>query len=295
MQTVMTTTSAARQFSRSAVRHRLRSGTWQQPAPGVVVAHNASLTREESEFVALLAAPPGSALGGLTALRYDGLTSLDASATYVIFPEGRRRRDINAIVHFSTMLDDRDVHPWREPRRTRPARSVCDAATWGPSHRFARTVVLAAFQQGLVNLRSMRDALSRRGKCKRRSVIIQSVLDAHGGMRSLPERDFDEIRRELGLPAPARQRVLQRPDGRYYLDADWPDFGVSVEIHGTHHMEVAQWSADLARGNEVTISGRQVLVFTSFAIRHERERVADQLTRLFNARGWREPSGRQIA
>lgn len=286
MITVHTTNQAIVHWGRHAVYHRVESGKWQRPTRGVVVTHNAPLSTTERELVTLLAAPPGSALGGITALHYDGLTGFDTDRTYIVFPEGRRRRDVNAVVHYSTMLDERDVHPLREPRRTRPARSVCDAATWGPNHRFARALVLAAFQQGLVDLRSMRDALSRRGQCKRRSVIIQSVLDACGGLQSLPERDFNEIVRSLGLPAPTRQRRLQRPDGRYYLDVEWPEYGISVEIHGSHHMEVNQWSADLVRGNEVAISGRRSLMFTSFVIRHEPEAVADQLLRMFRARGW---------
>lgn len=111
-------------------------------------------------------------------------------------------------------------------------------------------IVLAAFQQGLVNLTSMRG---------------------------------------LGLPKPTRQSVVRRGDGRYYVDVEWPDFGICVEIHGAHHREVVRWSADLTRANEVTISGRRGLAFTSFSVRHEREAVGDQLLRLFVARGWHPP------
>lgn len=293
MDSVITSRQAAERHGTTTVRTKISRGLWQRPRRGVVVTHNGPLTRDERDRIIVLAAPPGSALGGLTALRYDGLTGFTSDQTFVVFPDGHRPRRLGAVIHYSTMLDERDVHVHREPRRTSPARSVCDAATWGPSHRFARTIVLAAFQQGLVNLTAMRDALGRRGKCKRRSVIIQSVLDAVGGMQSLPERDFDEIVRGLGLPRPARQHPVRGPEGRYYLDVVWPAFGVSVEVHGTHHHEVAQWSADLARGNELAISGRRTLSFTSFSIRHEREAVADQLARMFRQHGW-SPHRRKI-
>jgi hypothetical protein len=88
--------------------------------------------------------------------------------------------------------------------------------------------------------------------------------------------------------------VLRRRDGRYYLDNDWPDFGIRVEIHGIPHSRVRDWDRDLLRQNDITIAGGGLLVFSSFAIRHLDCVVGDQLQRLFSVRGLRAkgPSSR---
>ena len=93
----------------------------------------------------------------------------------------------------------------------------------------------------------------------------------------MPERDFALLVRRAGLPEPTRQRVLRGRDGRYYLDADWLELGVSAEVHGVHHRE--QWEKDLARHNEIIAAGRRMLHFTSYAVRREEREVAHLLGR----------------
>lgn len=231
---------------------------------------------------------PLSALGGITALGLDGFRPVATGRPHVVLPEGARRPSSpRAITHWSTMLDDRDVHPVRLPRRTRPARSIVDQASWSSTDRAARTVVLASVQQGLATPRGMREALTRRGACRWRSLIVQSVLDSSGGIQSLPERDFDEIRRRRRLPFPTRQRMRKRDDGRAYLDAAWDEFDAACEVHGIPHMLVGQWDADLDRANEVVVAGPRLLAFTSFAVRHRPDRVGDQVEALLRRGGWR--------
>jgi hypothetical protein len=65
-------------------------------------------------------------------------------------------------------------------------------------------------------------------------------MDAAGGLQSLPEKEFDLIRRRRRLPVPNRQRVLRRKDGRMYLDNVWASYDVSVEIHGIPHLRVSR-------------------------------------------------------
>ena len=291
--TVMRTGTAVAAHGRSAVRHAIAVGRWQRPARGVVVDHNGPLSRDEIDLVRLHACAPGSALAGLSSLRIDGFTGFAPTHTDVVQPEGSKRPGQGPgpgldglLPHWSTELGHLDIHPLLVPRRTRPARSVVDAAAWAGSDRQAVAIVLAAFQQGLVAARTVHDALARRGPMRRRALVRESVLDAGGGVQSLPERDFDEIRRGAGLPVPSRQRAVRGPTGRYYLDAAWTTWDVAVEIHGLPHLEVQQWSADVVRANEVVISGPRLIAFTSYATRHQKTLVADQLTRLLRSAGW---------
>jgi very-short-patch-repair endonuclease len=224
-------------------------------------------------------------------LEVDGFTGFEEDRVQVVLPMGSRRPDEPWISpHWSSMLADVDVHPTRQPRRTRPARSVVDAASWQRAPHRARAIVLAGVQQQLVTTRQLRHALGRRGPCRHRALIIESILDAAGGVQSLPERDADLIRRRCGLPAPNRQAPVRRPDGRYYLDMEWSAYGVAVEIHGIPHLGVRQWEQDLERANEIVIDGQRLLVFSSYAVRHESARVGDQLVRLLRRGGWAGPA-----
>lgn len=188
MRTIYRTAEAHATFGGAAVRRRVRRGEWRTPVKGVIATHNAPLSREERQEVLLCSAPPASALGGLTALERDGFEGFKKAHTWVVLPEGARKPSGDAIFHWSTRLDPDDVHPLLQPRRTRTARSLIDAASWAPSDRAARTFVIAAFQQRLVSARTVREALTRRGPCRRRALIVESVDDAGGGIQSLPER-----------------------------------------------------------------------------------------------------------
>lgn len=284
MQTVFRTAELVALHGRGAVRHAVRMGHWQSPHRGVVITHSDPASAPELELVALTTCAPGSALAGLTALRHDRLNGFESATTYIVLPGGATKpADVTFTTHWSTDLGRADVHPFREPRRTRPARSLVDAASWTEHERYARTIVLAGLQQGLVNAAGMHGALDRRGACHRRALIRETILDAAGGIHSLPERDFDEIRLRAGLPAPTRQRRKQGRDGRFYLDAAWDDLQLVVEVHGTQHQDVGQWDADVSRGNEIVIVGRRLLIFTSYAIRHRGEVVQQQLRRMHSS------------
>ena len=251
--------------------------------------HNGPLTDFQRAWVALLSCPPGSALGGLTALAHEGLEGFAHPVPYVVMPEGHRRPAGGWLIpHWSRELSDADVHPLRQPRRTRPQRSLVDAASWCPwgQERRARSIVLAGVQQRITSTRDLRDALSRRGPCRHRALIVESILDAHGGIQSLPERDFDAIRTRRRLPRPTRQAVRRRSDGRYYLDVEWQDLDAACEIHGIPHLAVVQWEADLERANEISIGGPRLLIFSSYAVRRQQDRVGDQMERLLRRGGW---------
>lgn len=282
----MTADAANRRFGSYRVRRNVELGLWQRPCHGVVVLHNAGLGPDERDLVALHSCRRGSVLSGPTALRHDGLETGD-DRSHVTLPAGAKGPSWEeTVAHWSHELSDLDVHPSRSPRRTRPARSVLDAASWHESERYARWVVIAALQGGLVTTRHLREALTRRGRCRHRGVIVQSILDAAGGIQSLPERDFATIWRATGLPPATTQEPLRGADGRYYLDVWSEQLGFGVEVHGIPHLAVEQWDADLHRANEIVIRGRHGLVFSSYAIRNSPRDVMDQLDRMARAHGW---------
>jgi hypothetical protein len=238
---VITRQDAVARWGEGHVRAQRAARRWQMPAGRVVVQHNGPLTPRQKLWVTLLAMPPGGLLHGLTAAREDGLRGLEPDRPTVVIPGASRSPrgrswtlpdSWDVEVRWSWMLGAEDVDLHRIPPRSRLPRSVVDAASERVADNRARVVVLAAVQQSKVSPPALWDALSRRGRCRNRAVIAEAIVDATGGIESLPEREFDAIRARSHLPRPVRQSRVQAVDGRYFLDCDWPDRGVRVEIHG---------------------------------------------------------------
>lgn len=284
---VLTSGQADCLFGRGVVRANVGAQRWQRPHRGIVVLHNGPLTTTQQTWLALLTAQHGAALAGLTALLEDQLRGFDRDRVQIVLPKGARRPPLPGVsYHWSTQLGDEDVHPLRQPRRTRPARSAIDEASWSAHKRRARVIILASAQQRIVQPGDLFATLARRGSPRNCAVIQEAIHDAAGGIQSLPETDFERIRRRCRLPAPSRQVVLQRRDGKLYLDVEWRRYAARCEIHGIPHSFVAQWDGDIDRTNEITLDGPCLLIFTSYAVRRRQERVGDQLIRLLRRGGW---------
>lgn len=283
-------------YGEAHVRAQVAGRRWVAPVPSVIVGHNGPLTPKQRVWVALLAAPKGAVLGGLSAAEQDGFRGFEPTEISLVIPghaRKPRRREFaspeewNIKVRWSTKLSPVDVRLNAFPPRTRLARSIVDAASEPISARRSRVIVLASVQQRLIRPPDLSEVLSRRGRCRHRRLIAESIIDATGGIESLPEHEFETLRKRLGLPKPARQRAVRHSGGRYYLDNDWPELGIRVEIHGIPHREIQNWDHDLLRQNELNIAGGGLLVYSSYAIRRVQHRVGHQLFAMFLSRGWR--------
>lgn len=282
--TVLTVRQAAERHGAAQVRRYLAQRVWQSPFRRVVVTHNAALSSRELALAALLSCPPGSALGGWSALDFDGMVGLEQRPPWILIKDGARRPDRPGIkITHSAALGEDDVWPDRQPRRTRPARSLVDAASAAATPAAARLVLMRGQQQGLVTPQQLELVLPTRGQCHHLAVLQETVLDLEGGIRSVPEREFARLVRLAGLPEPQRQALVAGPDGRYYLDADWPDVGLSAEVHGRHHREADVQERDWNRHNVLTVAGRSVLYFSSYAVRRNQASVISTLSQAWAA------------
>ena len=256
---VLSTKVLLRRVTREAIRWHVSSGRWQQPCRGVVVTHSGELTDEQVLRVALMHAGPRAVLAGLTAARLDGLTGFgDRSPVregpvYLLAPLGYSRRraplDLNVILHYSRQLTAADVHPAREPQRTRIARSLLDAAAWHGSDRWALAILTAGVQQRLTRTDHLYDALDRIGHTlPRRELIIEALADIAGGAQALSELDFTrKVVRQFRLPEPSRQAGRRDEHGRQrWIDVVWEDWKVIVEIDGAQHVEARQYWDDMS-------------------------------------------------
>jgi hypothetical protein len=168
---VLTTAIALRYLTEAQVRWRVSSGRWQKPSHGVLVAQSGPLNERQTPRPALLRAGPRAVLAGLTAARLDGFKGFDDKPPfvnrpiYLLVPYGYKQRNpplgLTVVTHYSQMLADADVHPTRQPRRTRMARSLIDAAAWMPTDRGAAAILAAGVQQGLARVVDLRLATDR--------------------------------------------------------------------------------------------------------------------------------------
>jgi hypothetical protein len=278
---VVTMASAVRSLGRPVVRWRLERGRWQQPSHGVVVTRSGSLSPNEMLWVVVLGAGTGAVLGGMTAARLDGLTGFDDGRIHVVVPASRQveaNLSDAAVVHRSRLLGSADVHPVRQPPRTRMPRSILDAASWMRTENGTRAVLAAGVQQRLVRPADLAAALARRGAVPRRALMRATLGDIAGGAQALSELDFCKLTRRFGLPEPTRQALRPDKHGRVrWLDACWESARLVAEVDGLWHMDVSAWWADMRRDNELTLSGYRVLRFPAFAVRDHPEEVAAQI------------------
>src|SRR6266571_5505634 len=282
--TVWRPSEAARQHGRAAVRWALSSGRWTQPHPRVLVTHTGTLTRTEQLEVAVLAGPRGTLLAGLTAAALHGLRGFETDEIHLVIPHHTRMPRLTAVVAHRSVVLGNECGVGRPPCTTFE-RSVIDGACWSRHERLARAVVLASVQQRLTTPGRLLQSVEIRGPVHGIGIVAESVADAAGGLDSLPERDFALLLKRAGLPAPDRQVPVMVGSCRYRLDAEFSRWGVCVEIDGAHHRDQLQSSWDMTRQNDLVVTGRHLLRFSSYQVRHESAYVAKMIRQALAAAG----------
>jgi very-short-patch-repair endonuclease len=264
---VLSMAQAVRHLSRKAVRHRVASGRRQEPHPSVFVTHSGPISSAQLRWIAVLGIGDHAVPAGPSALQAAGLRGFAGTAVHILVPAGRRPTRVppGTTLHRTSCLPAKDLMRSGRPPRTRPARSLVDAAQWARRDDDARALIAAAFQQRLVTEPDVRDVLARMPRARRRRMIASTVADAAGGAHSLAEIDFVVLCRRHRLPEPTRQVVRLDAGGRRrYLDALFEPWRVHVEIDGSQHMKPRQAWADMRRQNGLWIAGYRVLRFPAW-------------------------------
>lgn len=268
------------------VRLEVRVGRWQLGGRQTVVLHNGPLSAAARRWVAVLEAGPRAALDGVTALQAAGVAALADDLITVAVPKGTRRRCLSGVRFRETRrYREADVVRAGIPRTT-PAVAALHAALWARTDREATCLLTLVVQQGLARSGDLSDAATAVRRHPRRRLIARTVLDLSDGCRSLGELDVARAMRGRGLPEPVRQSVRRRPSGTQYLDADFPEHGVTLEIDGSQHDLPDQRLADLLRDMGLAAETRTVVRIPLVAWRLDESAVLDGLEALFRSRGW---------
>ncbi len=265
------------------VERRDLAGVWRALGPRVVVLHRGELGRDQRWWTGVLHASLDSddprrsaALTGLTAAEAGGLTGFEVPTVHVVVAHGREVGDLVAgrlrvTVHESRRFEAEDVHPTLDPPRMRLHRAVvesaADVAIAMPNR--ARAIIAAAVQQRLVRPDELRRFAAGRRTLPGRRLLLETIGDAAAGAHSLPEQQLLRGLRRAGLPEPHRQRRLQRADGTWYLDVDFGEYLVTIEVNGLQHYVQTLKEKDDLRRAILQLGGRMVVDLSSYAVRHE--------------------------
>jgi len=292
---VLDTQTALKHISPETLRWRIKSGRWQQPCRGIIVAHSGPLTEKQRLWVAVLWGGSGSALAGLTAARLGGLRGFDrdTDTIHLVRPISRGKRastpPLDLVVHHSRKLGARDVHPVLLPVRTTIGRSLVDAAVWMPTDRGAQAILAAGVQQRLVLASDLKRRVEERERLPRRALMRVTLGDIEGGSQALSELDFmTNVVRGCHVPIPTRQVARRDAHGkRRWLDVFYEEARLIIEIDGAGHLDILEYWDDMDRDNDLKLAGYTVLWFPAYIVRYFPELVAAKIRQAFRDAGIR--------
>ena len=144
-----------------------------------------------------------------------------------------------------------------------------------------------AVQQRLVTVDALVDAMADVKRHRRRRLLLAVLGDLRDGAQSLGELDFARLCRGAKLPEPDRQVLHDHGHGRVFVDAEWTEFGLVVEIDGIHHAEAPALIADALRQNDLTNDRSIVLRFPVLGLRTDPDRFLTQIRTALLSLGWR--------
>jgi hypothetical protein len=241
--------------------------------------------------------PGRAALSGLSAIEAGGLKGFEVRDVHVVVQHGRQVDDLAApglrvVVHETRLFREDDIHPTRTPPQLRLARAVVESASAlaKPEPGRCRALLAAGVQQRLVRGDDLRIVAAGRRTLPGRRLILETISDAQGGAHSLPEMELLRGLRRVGLPEPWRQRKLQRADGTWYLDNDFAELLVTVEVNGLQHYEQTLQEADDFRRAVLQIGGRIVVDLSSYAVRHQLDRCLLLIAEALVSHGYEPPA-----
>ena len=269
------------------LRNEVKRGRWQRSGRQTLVLHNGPLTTRQRWWVAVLETGSAAALDGVTALQAAGINGLTDTEIHVSTPRGSTPAKPRGVtVHETRRFHAEDVQRDDVPRM-RPAAAAVHAALWAKTDRQATLFVTMAVQQQLCSVEDLDAVVGRIRRHPRRRHLRQLLVDLAGGAQSLNELDVAKALRRRGLPEPVRQTVRRRPSGSWYLDAEFPEYDLALEVDGQGHDDPGQRLKDLVRDLELLAAGDSTMRIPMVAWRLDEEAVLDALEAVFRARGWR--------
>lgn len=200
-----------------------------------------------------------AAVDGITALQHAGMTGFEDDRVHVSVRHTTEVEDVEGVViHKVIRRVPHEIVDAGLPR-TVPAVAAVRAAHWAVSDRQAALLLVLPVQQRLCTGTQLREAATVVRGRTRRAFLRTVVADIADGAHSLGEIDVVEGLRRRGLPPPSRQTVRHLPHGKAYLDLEWAEARLVVEVDGAGHARALAPSDDALRQNAVALGDDLVL------------------------------------
>lgn len=275
----------AAQVTEAELVAHLRASRWRAVHSQSIAVHTGPLPQRGHHWAAVFEAGGRGCLDGVSALIAGGLEHFTEDVIRVSVPRGVLARRADGVeIRQTRRLAAGDLAPSGIPR-TRPEVAGVRAALWARSDKQATLLLTMVVQQRLTaaeRLGAQAIAVRRDG---RRLLITSVISDLLGGVRSLGEHEFAQMCRARGLPEPSRQVVRQGPDGRWYLDVCWEEWGVVVEVDGIQHEWAANVVADALRHNAIALERAIVLRLPLLGLRVAPDAFFEQIVAALGRRG----------
>lgn len=272
-------------FDWDRVARQVRAERWAERTPRVVSTFTGELNRVQRAWLGVLHAGPRSVLGGLTAGERHGLKGWQRDEVTVLVDDELSFEPVPGVRFFRSRRPFeilRDAKPGIPSARLEHALLLW--AGYDATMRAGYGVIAAAVQQRLSTAARFLAAADQLKPLRRSRDFRRLLADIDGGVHSGAERDVAWMCREYELPPPVRQVSRVDADGRRrWTDCEWTLADGStlvLEVDGSFHMEVLQWTADLRRDRRLTRPDRTVVRCSAYELRHEPGEVARDLIAL---------------
>jgi hypothetical protein len=266
---------------------KLRSGLWQRGFPGTYVAHNGEIAYMTKVWSAVLYAGDYAMVSYETAAFLHGLTDRAPDDVHVTVPSTRRvRRQAGMVVHMNGRAPQQALSAC--PTRTSVEETVLDLVSAATRPDEVVAVLTNACQRRRTTPARISKALALRKKIPHRALIEETLVAVADGVHSVLEwRYRRDVERAHGLPRGKRQAARRRNGKQEFVDVDYDEYGVLVELDGAAYHGAEQSANDRSRDRAAAARGKVTLRFgwheTAFAPCEAASEVAAVLT----TRGWK--------
>lgn len=272
------------------IRSLCRRREWAALHPGVYVDHTGPPTWRQRAWAAVLAAGE-SALDAESALHITGRTGWPGvtpqSPIRLVIPEHRRVQPISGIRVRRLKDFARQVQPAATPPRLRAEHATLAEAARRTARLDAVEVIATACRLGVTTPHHLLRALDSYPRFPRRCWMRSVLIDVAGGTCSVLEHGYlTRVERPHRLPTPERQVADRTNDGMIYRDAEYPRYGVIIELDGAAvHEGWRQRDRDSRR--DLDVAAERLTVRIGWSQVFDRACLtAWQLGQVLQARGW---------
>lgn len=267
---------------------RVESGRWQRAYPGTYVAHSGELSYLSRVWSALLYAGKGAIASYETAAYLHDLLDRPPGEVHVTIASNRRVAAQPELVVHITSRARVQAQPLPTPPRTTVEETVLDITSAKKRPDDVVAVLTGACQRRKTTAARLGTALALRKKMPHRALIEETLAAIGDGVQSVLEwRYRRDVEQRHGLPTAKRQSLRRRTGKREFLDVDYEEYGVVVELDGEAHHDFEQRARDRARDRAALTRGEVTLRYTWRDVTLRPCETAAEVAAVLALRGWR--------